>query len=143
VNDEDISVTFMLRFEQKGGDLAMKRRSAFWEDLESDLQDEGFRREYLLETLRVQTIDSIVNALDEARVGLGWSKAQLARAVDAEPAVVRRLFSAKGNPTLSTLAEIAGAVGLRISLEPLPHAEAKLLVGDAPVHRARKQLTRR
>lgn len=110
-----------------------ERRSVFWDDLEADLQDAGFRREYLLESLRVQTIDSIVNALDEARVGLGWSKAKLARAIDAEPAVVRRLFSAKGNPTLSTLAEIAGAVGLRISVEPLPKAEADLLVGGAPL----------
>lgn len=118
---------------RKGGGVVTERRSVFWDDLEADLQDEGFRREYLLESLRVQTIDSIVNALDEARVGLGWSKAQLARAIDAEPAVVRRLFSAKGNPTLSTLAEIAGAMSLRISVEPLPKAEVDLLVGDAPV----------
>jgi transcriptional regulator with XRE-family HTH domain len=65
-----------------------------------------------------------VNALNEAREAAGLSKAALARAVRAEPAVVRRLFSAsRVNPTLGTLAEIAAVLGMRVTLEPLPAAE--------------------
>lgn len=120
----------MLRFEQKGGGVLAERRSAFWDDLADELEDRDFRREFVLESLRIQTIDRIVNALDDARVELGWSKAQLARAINTEPATVRRLFSAKGNPTLSTLAEIAGALGLRISVEPLSKVEADVLAKD-------------
>jgi transcriptional regulator with XRE-family HTH domain len=99
-------------------------RSAFWDDLAEDLKDPEFLREYVRESIRIETIDQLVNALDEAREAAGLSKAALARAVRTEPAVVRRLFSAsRVNPTLGTLAEIAAALGMRVTLEPLPAAE--------------------
>ncbi|MCP9207120.1 helix-turn-helix domain-containing protein [Streptomyces sp. NEAU-Y11] len=97
---------------------------AFWDDLAEDLQDPEFLRQYVVESIRIATIDQIVNTLDEARDAADLSKAALARAISAEPAVVRRLFSAKHvNPTLGTLAEVAAALGMRITLEPLPQAE--------------------
>lgn len=98
--------------------------SAFWDDLAEDLKDPEFLREYVGESIRIETIDQLVNALDEAREAAGLSKAALARAVRAEPAVIRRLFSAsRVNPTLGTLAEIAAALGMRVTLEPLPAAD--------------------
>jgi transcriptional regulator with XRE-family HTH domain len=101
---------------------------AFWDDLARDLQDPEFLREYVVESVRIATIDSVVNALDDAREAAGLSKAELARAISAEPAVVRRLFSATGvNPTLGTLAEVAAALGMRVTLEPLPAPERKSL----------------
>ncbi|MFB6663728.1 helix-turn-helix domain-containing protein [Streptomyces parvus] len=101
-------------------------RSAFWDDLAEDLQDPEFLRHYVVESIRIATIDRIVNELDEARDAADLSKAALARAISADPAVVRRLFSAKHvNPTLGTLAEVAAALGMRITLEPLPPAERK------------------
>jgi DNA-binding phage protein len=109
---------------------------AFWDDLAEDLKDPEFLREYVRESVRIETIDQVVNALDDAREAAGLSKAALARAVRAEPAVVRRLFSAgRVNPTLGTLAEIAAALGMRVTLEPLPPAEqqyvtAPLLEGE-------------
>jgi transcriptional regulator with XRE-family HTH domain len=100
--------------------------SLFWEDLTKDLEDPEFLREYVRESVRIATIDQLVNALDEAREAAGLSKAELARAISAEPAVVRRLFSAgKVNPTLGTMAEIAAALGMRVALEPLPAADRK------------------
>lgn len=99
---------------------------AFWDDLAEDLQDPEFLRHYVVESMRIATIDRIVNELDEARGAADLSKAALARAISAEPAVVRRLFSAGHvNPTLGTLAEVAAALGMRITLEPLPEAERK------------------
>jgi DNA-binding phage protein len=100
--------------------------SSFWEDLARDLEDPQFLREYVTESVRITTIDTVINALDRARVAAGLSKAELARAIGAEPAVIRRLFSAgNANPTLGTLAEVAAALGLRISVEPLPPAECR------------------
>ena len=100
--------------------------SAFWDDLAADLDDPDFVREYITESVRIATIDAIVNALDEARTAAGLSKADLARAIGVEPATVRRLFSAAGaNPTLGTLAEVAAALGLRITVEPLRHSDVE------------------
>jgi transcriptional regulator with XRE-family HTH domain len=99
-------------------------RSVFWDDLAQDLNDPRFLRNYVTESIRIATIDRIVNELDEARQTAGLSKAELARAISTEPATVRRLFSAGHvNPTLGTLAEIAAALGMRIILEPLDASE--------------------
>src|SRR6202043_2388843 len=38
-------------------------RSAFWDDLASDLEDPEFLREYVAESIRIATIDRIVNQL--------------------------------------------------------------------------------
>src|ERR1019366_8775615 len=98
-------------------------RSVFWDDLARDLKDPQFLRDYVTESIRIATIDRIVNELDEAREAAGLSKAELARAISTEPATVRRLFSAGHvNPTLGTLAEVAAALGMRLILEPLEAA---------------------
>ena len=102
----------------------MTKHSAFWDDLAQDLQDPEFLREYVVESMRIATIDAIINTFDDARDAAGLSKAELARAIQVEPATVRRLFASdKSNPTLGTLAEVAAALGLRITVEPLPQAE--------------------
>ncbi|MBB5913543.1 DNA-binding phage protein [Nocardia transvalensis] len=106
----------------------MTDRSVFWDDLSEDLKDPEFVREFVLESIRIKTVDSIINALDDARAESQLSKAQLARAVAIEPATVRRLLSAKGNPTLRTVSELAAAVGLRLTLEPLPEPGREALV---------------
>jgi transcriptional regulator with XRE-family HTH domain len=100
--------------------------SQFWKDLADDLEDPDFLREYVRESVRIATVDTIMNVLDDARLAEGLSKAELARAIGAEPAAVRRLFAAGNsspNPTLGTLVDVAAALGLRIGLEPLPDDE--------------------
>ena len=63
-------------------------------------------------------------AAEYAREAAGLSKAELARAISTEPAVIRRLFSSRHvNPTLGRLAEVAAALGMRVTLEPLPDGE--------------------
>ncbi len=102
---------------------------AFWDDLAENLKDPEFAREYHATAARVATIDAVVNALDEARVSAGLSKAELARRIGVEPATIRRLFSANPvNPTLGTVVEIAAVLGLRLRVEPAP--------GDVPPHRS-------
>lgn len=102
----------------------MSTASSFWDDLAQDLEDPAFLREYVVESMRIATIDDVVNALDTARAAAGLSKAELARAIQVEPATIRRLFaSTTRNPTLGTLAEVAAALGMRITLEPLGDEE--------------------
>src|SRR5262245_21293183 len=68
--------------------------TAFWDDLAKDLEDPEFLREFVVESVRIATIDQVVNALDDARQAAGLSKAALARAISQNPALIRRLFSA-------------------------------------------------
>jgi len=103
-------------------------RSVFWDDLAQDLDNPEFLRNYVTESIRIATIDRIVNELDEAREAARLSKAELARSISTEPATVRRLFSAGHvNPTLGTLAEVAAALGMRLVLEPLEAGERRQL----------------
>jgi transcriptional regulator with XRE-family HTH domain len=102
----------------------MSATDTFWNDLAHDLEDPDFLREYIVETMRIATVDAVVNDLDEARAAAGLSKADLARAIRVEPATIRRLFASdRSNPTLGTLAEVAAALGMRLTLEPLQRAE--------------------
>ena len=120
-------------------------QSVYWDDLAEDLQDPTFLRAYITESLRVETIDRLVHELDEAREALGLTKAQLARAISTEPAVVRRLLSPKHrNPTIGTLAEVAAALGLKVELVPMADEERKRVseplrsgVSDDPLELAR------
>ena len=108
----------------------MTTTSTFWNDLGRELEDPEFLREYVVETMRIATIDKVVNALDDARESAGLSKAELARAIQVEPATIRRLFaSEKSNPTLGTLAEVAAALGMRVTLEPLGDDERAQVTG--------------
>lgn len=98
--------------------------TTYWDDLVEDLKDPEFVRAYVTESLRVETIDRLVNDLDEARTALGLSKAELARAISAEPAVIRRLLSpGHRNPTIGTVAEVAAALGLKVALVPMADDE--------------------
>jgi DNA-binding phage protein len=100
--------------------------TTYWDDLVEDLKDPEFLRAYITESLRVETIDRLVNDLDEARTALGLSKAELARAISAEPAVIRRLLSTgHRNPTIGTVAEVAAALGYKVALVPMEEGERK------------------
>ena len=106
----------------------MSDSAVFWADLQEDLQDPEFRRAFVLETMRIAATDDIVNAFDEARERAGITKADLARAIGIEPASIRRLFSTGSpNPTIGTLTDIATALGLRITVEPLPSADRRII----------------
>ncbi len=98
--------------------------SQFWDDLKSDTSDPEFARAYAAESVRIATIDSVVNALNDAVAVEGLSKASLARAAGMKSAVVRRLLSSTTvNPTISTVAELAAALGMRLTLEPMSKQE--------------------
>ena len=98
-----------------------RRKTAFDRDLEEQLKDPEFAREYHAARAEIAAVDKATNAflrgLDKARIKRGLSKAELARRIGAEPAVMRRLLSAEGqNPTLTTLLKIAAALRMEMEL---------------------------
>lgn len=97
---------------------------AFWDDLVQNLEDPEFLREYIVESVRVESIDRVMNTIEDSRAMLGLSKSDLARAINANPATIRRLLSSKNsNPTLGTLTEVAAVLGYSITLTPLSRTE--------------------
>ncbi|MCA1844077.1 MAG: helix-turn-helix domain-containing protein [Actinobacteria bacterium] len=114
--------------------------SSFWDDFESEMENPEFRDEFLRQHARTLTVDRIVNALEDQRETLGVSKADLARHLRGSPPAVRRLLTATNpNPTLVTLVDVAGALGLRLTLEPIPPKE----LADAPPVAASPKAQRR
>jgi transcriptional regulator with XRE-family HTH domain len=90
------------------------------------LEDPEFARHYAAESARIAAIDAVLNQLDNAREASNLTKAQLARAIGSDPSVVRRLLSAQTiNPTLATVAELAAALGLKVTLTPMSADERK------------------
>lgn len=105
-------------------------KSSFWSDHERKLNDPEYARAFAAESVRIATIDSIMNMITEQIEAEGMTKATLARAIGANPSVVRRLLATgtvNPNPTLGTLAEIAGALGMKVTLEPMTASERKTI----------------
>ncbi|MFN8132604.1 MAG: helix-turn-helix transcriptional regulator [Solirubrobacteraceae bacterium] len=69
-----------------------------------------FKDKYERQRRAIGAIDEIVNQLDALRVEHAFTKAELARAIDKNPASVRRLLTARGNPELGTVVAIADAL---------------------------------
>jgi DNA-binding phage protein len=100
----------------------------FWSDLQENLKNPEYLREYIVESVKIQSIDSLMNTLDEARIQAGISKAELARSINASPESVRRLLSnGNSNPTFGTLAEVAAALGFAITVRPLSDDERAVI----------------
>jgi DNA-binding phage protein len=90
---------------------------------ENDLLDreisESFKEAYETSKRRIHQFDVIIRALDQRRVELGLSKADLSRKSGIPAAAVRRLFSnQRKNPTLATLVAISDALELWIWVCP-------------------------
>ena len=98
--------------------------SVFWDDLQERLQDPEYLREYVTQSLRINTIDRLVNGLAAALEAQHVTKAEIARRLNTEAATIRRLFTQTGhNPTLGTLTEVAGALGFRVELVAMSDEE--------------------
>jgi len=86
------------------------------------LADPEFRAEFERQRAEIAAIDAIVNELDGLRERSGMTKAALARAIDKNPAAVRRLLTASGNPELRTVVAIAQALGAEVRIVPRTRA---------------------
>ncbi len=86
--------------------------------LRSQLSDPEFKEAFERERREIQGTDAIVNALDHRRDQLGMSKAELARQIGKNPASVRRLLTASGNPEMRTVVAMADALDIEVKLVP-------------------------
>lgn len=86
--------------------------------LNKRLEDPEFKAEYERARQEIDAIDSVIRQLDERREENRLTKADLARAIGKNPASIRRLFTAKGNPQLSLVAAVAQAVDAEIQVVP-------------------------
>ncbi len=93
-------------------------RTAFDRYLDEQMQVPAFAAEYRAARAEINAIDKLIRALDAARVIGGLSKAELARKIGARPEMVRRLLTAKGNPTMDTVLKVAAALGYHLELVP-------------------------
>lgn len=82
------------------------------------VEDPEFAVEYARQRRAIDGIDAIIRKLDELRVDLGLSKAELARMIDKNPASVRRLLTAAANPELGTVVAMADALDADVVLVP-------------------------
>ena len=87
------------------------------------LRDLEFRAEYERQR-EIAAVDGIVNAVDALRERQALSAAQLAWTIQKDPAAVRRLLTASGNPELPTVVAIADA--LHAVLQIVPRTSARL-----------------
>jgi len=89
------------------------------------MKDPEFKAEYERQSRVIAGIDAIVNRLDALRVERDLSKAELARAIDKNPASVRRMLTAKGNPELGTVVAIADALDADVVVVPRTKASRR------------------
>jgi DNA-binding phage protein len=103
----------------------MATKTGFDKFFEEQMRNRAFAKGYARARAEVDAVDRLVRALDETRIELGVSKAELARLISAKPEVVRRLFTSKApNPTLTTLVKVASALGFTVQLVAMkPHGK--------------------
>jgi DNA-binding phage protein len=81
-------------------------------------EDPEFRVEFERQQREIAAIDAIMNQLDTLREEQRMSKAELARAINKNPAAIRRLLTASGNPELRTIVSMAQALGADVKIVP-------------------------
>ena len=86
--------------------------------LDEQLADPEFREEFEREQRELRSIDAIVNKLDDLREQRGITKAKLAREIGKNPASVRRMLTAPGNPELRTVVAMADALDAEVMIVP-------------------------
>lgn len=86
--------------------------------LAEQLKDPEFRAEFERQQREIAAIDLIVHTLDALREQQGKTKADLARAIHKNPAAVRRLLTASGNPELRTVVAMAEELDAEVMIVP-------------------------
>ncbi len=118
--------------------MSSNRKTAFDRYFEARMKDPSFADEYRRERREIDAIDTVIRALDAARVRVGFSKADLARRIGARPEFVRRIFTSSArNPTLKSVVKMADALGMHVQLVPAEGKHRAARVEAARVTRRR------
>ncbi len=101
-------------------------KTGFDKFFDTQMVSPSFAKAYTESRAKIDAVDDVVRRLDETRLGLGMSKAELARAISTKPEIVRRLFTTKNpNPTLETVIRLARALGYNLQLVPRAKLDEK------------------
>jgi len=112
-NKQNIYVTLFASITSESGIKLAKTGGERY--FESRAKIGEYRDAYDRARSSIDEVDRIVGAIENKRVSLGMSKAELARRVGIAPESVRRLLSAEhANPTLSTVVSLAKVLDLDI-----------------------------
>ena len=99
--------------------MATKPRTGAEHYLATQRKSPKYRAAHDRARSRIGQIDTMVRALDDRRMALGLTKAELARRADLAPEAVRRLFTIEApNPTIVTLVALAEALDLDLTVAP-------------------------
>lgn len=96
---------------------------AFRQMLDDEFRTSAERQELVDDVETTVAVAHLMSTLEEIRAKQGLSKAEIARQMQRHaPTVVRLLSQDHGNPTVKTLIQLLGAMGLRATLviEPAP-----------------------
>jgi ribosome-binding protein aMBF1 (putative translation factor) len=106
--------------------MTRRTKTGFDKFFDQQMASPSFAKAYGESRSEIDAVDQLVRRLDEARLELGVSKAELARAISAKPEIVRRLFTTESpNPTLGTVVRLANALGYKLELVRRSAAPAK------------------
>ena len=95
------------------------RKPTYFERMRAEIDADPVRRERAAAFRRqIDMVNELMWAIDDQRIELGMSKAELARRVDRDASSIRRLFTTGGNPEITFVAALAEAVGLRVVAVP-------------------------
>lgn len=81
-------------------------------------EDPEFEAEFKRQQRAIATIDDIVNQLDALRAESNYSKADLARMIQKDPATVRHWLTSASNPELGNIVAMAHALDADVVLVP-------------------------
>jgi ribosome-binding protein aMBF1 (putative translation factor) len=94
-------------------------RAGFHERRKAErMREAEFRVEYERARGEIALIDGVVRSLDELRESKGTSKTDLARRIGRNPSSIRRLFTARSNPELRLVVQIANDLDADIVVVP-------------------------
>lgn len=113
--------------------MTTQSKAASYHDrlLERSIQDPEFKAEYDRQLRTIKAVDELVNALDDLRKTNNLSKAEVARKIDKNPASIRRLLTASGNPELKTVVAMADALGADVKIVPRKESSRKRAISNA------------
>jgi DNA-binding phage protein len=120
--------------------MAAARKTGFDKYFEKRMEEPSFAAEYTKARAAIDATDQLIRALDAVRTCQDLTKTELARRINAKPALVRRLLTATdSNPTMSTVFKVTSALGYHLELvaNPAPVAGRKVATHAQALRRSR------
>lgn len=95
------------------------KRTGFDRYFDARVKDSKFAAAYAEARAEIDSVDTLMRAVEAARAKAGLTKAELARRTGTRPEAMRRLFTTDTpNPTVATIMSILRSMGYSLALVP-------------------------